>query len=60
MSESAFLCEGIIRSPYWEMYSGPNRRTTSANSIFLFGGQTRGSTMAGLPSREEAVGGLRQ
>src|SRR5271165_1854110 len=60
MSESAFLCEGIIRWPYWEVYWGPNRRTTSANSTSALGGQTRGSTMAGPPSLEEAVGGLAQ
>ena len=60
MSESAFFCEGIIRWPYWEMYWGPNRRTTSANSTSAFGGQTLGSTMAGPPSLEEAVGGLAQ
>src|SRR5271166_4866905 len=60
MSESAFLCEGIIRWPYWEVYWGPNRRTTSANSTSAFGGQTLGSTMGGPPSLEEAVGGLAQ
>ena len=60
MSERALFCEGIIRSPYWEMYWGPNRRTTSANSTRAFGGQTLGSTMAGPPSLEEAVGGLGQ
>ena len=58
MSESAFFCEGIIRWPYWEVYWGPNRRTTSANSTSVLGGQTLGSTMAGPPSLEEAVGGL--
>ena len=42
------------------MYSGPNRRTTSANSTPAFAGQTLGSTIAGLPSLEEAVGGLGQ
>src|SRR5271169_7158474 len=60
MSESALFCEGIIRWPYWEMYWGPNRRTTSANSTSACGGQTLGSTMAGPPSLEEAVGGLAQ
>src|ERR1700677_2614565 len=58
MSESAFLCEGIIRSPCSARYWGPNWRTTSANSIFPFEGQTRGSAMAGPPSLEDAVGGL--
>jgi hypothetical protein len=33
-------------------------RTTSANSMSTLGGQTRGSTMAGPPSLEEAVGVL--
>src|SRR5208283_5769628 len=42
------------------MYWGPNRRTTSANSTAAFGGRTRGSTTAGPPSLEEAVGGLAQ
>src|SRR5271156_2333504 len=42
------------------MYWGPNRRTTSANSMSALGGQRRGSTMARPPSLEEAVGGLRQ
>ena len=60
MSESALFCEGIIRWPYWEVYRGPNRRTTSANSTSACGGQTLGSTMAGPPSLEEAVGGLTQ
>src|SRR5271155_5371075 len=60
MSESALFCEGLIRGPYWEMYWGPNRRTMSANSTSAFGGQTLGSTMAGPPSLEEAVGGLAQ
>ena len=60
MSESAFFCEGIIHWPYWDVYWGPNRRTTSANSTSAFGVQTRGSTMAGPPSLEEAVGGLAQ
>ena len=60
MSESAFFCEGIIRWPYSEVYWGPNRRTTSANSTAAFGGRTRGSTTAGPPSLEEAVGGLAQ
>ena len=58
MSASAFLCEGIIRSPCSAAYWGPKWRTTSANSIFPFGGQTRGSTMAWPPSLEEAIGGL--
>src|ERR1700677_960405 len=58
MSESAFFCEGIIPWPYCETYWGPNRRTTSANSTSAFGGQTLGSTTAGPPSLEEAVGGL--
>src|SRR3954471_2336637 len=58
MSESAFFCEGIIRWPYRDVYWGPNRRTTSASSTSASGGQTRGSTMAGPPSLEEAVGGL--
>src|SRR6202044_1730019 len=58
MSASAFLCEGIIRSPCSARYWATNWRTTSANSIFPFGGQTRGSAMAGPPSLEEAVGGL--
>jgi hypothetical protein len=60
MSESAFFWEGIIRWPYWDVYWGPNRRTTSANSTAAFGGRTRGSTTAGPPSLEEAVGGLAQ
>ena len=60
MSESAFFCEGIIRWPYWEAYWGPNRRMTSANSTSALGGQTLGSTMAGPPSLEEAVGRLAQ
>src|SRR5208283_5974 len=60
MSDSALLCEGIIRWPYWEVYWGPNWRTTSANSTSAFGGQTLRSTMAGPPSLEEAVGGLAQ
>ena len=60
MSESALFCEGIIQWPYWEMYRGPNRPTMSANSTSAFGGQTLGSTMAGPPSLEEAVGGLAQ
>src|SRR5271156_1609249 len=60
MSESAFFCEGIIPGPYCEMYSGPNWRTTSANSTSAWGGQTLGSTMAGAPSFQEAVGGLGQ
>src|SRR5580692_12031944 len=58
MSESAFLCEGIIRSPCSARYWATNWRTTSANSIFPFGGQTRGSAMARPPSLEEAIGGL--
>src|SRR6516165_2497575 len=60
MSESALFCEGIIRWLYREMYWGPNRPTTSANSTREVGGQTLGSTMAGPPSLEEAVGGLAQ
>src|SRR5271157_6243008 len=60
MSESAFFCEGIIRWPYREVYWGPNRRTTSANSTSALGGQTLGSITAGPPSLEEAVGGLEQ
>src|SRR5208283_3032325 len=60
MSDSALLCEGIIRWPYWEVYWGPNWRTTSANSTSAFGEQTLGSTMAGPPSLAEAVGGLAQ
>src|SRR5260370_39097815 len=60
MSESALFCEGIIRWPYWEVYWGPNRRTTSANSTSVLGRQTLGSTMAGPPSLEEAVCGLAQ
>src|ERR1017187_1030123 len=60
MSESALFCEGIIRWPYWDVNWGPNRRTTSANSTRAFGGQTLGSTMAGPPSLEEALGGLAQ
>ena len=36
MSESALFCEGIIRWPYWDVYWGPNRRTTSANSTLAF------------------------
>src|SRR5271166_622888 len=60
MSERALFCEGIIRWPYREVYWGPNWRTTSANSTAAFGGRTRGSTMAGPPSLEEAVGGLAQ
>ena len=60
MSESALFCEGIIRWPYWDVYWGPNRRTTSANSTSAFAVRTRGSTTAGPPSLEEAVGGLAQ
>src|SRR5260370_9819857 len=60
MSESALFCEDIIRWPYWEVYWGPNRRTTSANSTSVLGRQTLGSTMAGPPSLEEAVCGLAQ
>ena len=60
MSESALFCEGIIPWPYCEMYRVPNRRTTSANSTSAFGGETLGSTTAGLPSFEEAVSGLEQ
>src|SRR5215469_17964546 len=60
MSASAFFCEGIIRAPYRDVYSGPNRRTTSAKSTSALGGQTQGSTMARPPSVEEAVGGLAQ
>ena len=58
MSERALFCEGMITRAYWEVSSGPNRRTTSANSTSAFGGQTLESTMAGPPSLEEAVGGL--
>src|SRR3954465_12604754 len=60
MSESALACEGIIWWPCWDVYWRPNRRTMSASSTFAFGGQTLGSTMAGPPSVEEAVGGLAQ
>src|SRR3954452_24058624 len=60
MSESALVCEGIIWWPYREVYWRPNRRTMSANSTSALGGQTLGSTMAGPPSLEEAVGGLAQ
>ena len=60
MSERALFCEGIIRWPYWQTYWGPNWRTTSANSTAALGGRTRGSTTAGPPSLEEAVGGLTQ
>ena len=60
MSEKALFCEGIIPGPYCETYCGPKRRTTSANSMLAFGGQMLGSTTAGPPSLEEAVGGLEQ
>src|SRR5260370_4732029 len=60
MSESALFCEDIIRWPYWEVYWGPNRRTTSANSTSVLGRQTLGFTMAGLPSLEDGVCGLAQ
>ena len=55
-----FFCEGIIPWPYCETYWGPKQRTTSANSTSALGGQTLGSTTAGPPSFEEAVGGLEQ
>ena len=60
MSESALFDEGIIRWPYWQVHWGPNRRTTSANLTSALGGQTRGSTMAGPPSLDQAIGGLAQ
>ena len=60
ISESAFFCEGIILSPYWATYWGPNWRTMSAKSTLALGGQMLGSTTAGPPSLEEAVGGLEQ
>src|SRR5271170_5502124 len=60
MSARALCCDGSVLWPYCARYWEPNRRTTSASSTPALDGAKLGSTMAGPPSLEEALGGLRQ
>src|SRR5208283_2611128 len=52
--------DALVAFPVRTVDWGPNWRTSSSNSTVAFGGQTLGSTIAGPPSLEEAVGGLAQ
>ena len=60
MSESAFLCEGIIRWPYMGSVLGSELTDNVSQLDSVLGRPTLGSTMAGPPPLEEAVGRLAQ